>query len=85
MEKPLQLFSDEYLEECRKLTPDQIVRFLDQYRYVAQAGKKSKTKLISIKIPEELLGAFKFKAQMQRRPYQSIIKELMIDWIQSSV
>lgn len=81
MNKPLQTFSDEYLEYCRQLTPDQIVTFLDQFRYVAFAGHKSKSKLISIKVPEDLLQTFKMRARMEGRPYQAVIKGLMQDWL----
>lgn len=81
MEKALQMFSDEYLERCRELTPEQIVTFLDQFRQIVGIPQKSKSKLISIKVPEDLLKAFKTKAQLEKRPYQSIIKELMHEWI----
>jgi hypothetical protein len=30
--KPVQYFSDEYLEECKKMTPFQIIEFLENYR-----------------------------------------------------
>lgn len=30
--RPVQYFSDAYLERCRQLTPAQIVRFLDEFR-----------------------------------------------------
>lgn len=82
-EKPLQYFSDEYLEHCRKLTPQQILTFLDQFRTIAYAGRKTKSKLISMKVPEDLLGAFKFQAQLEGRPYQTLIKELMVDWLKN--
>lgn len=82
MDKALQIFTDEYLDRCRGLTPDQIVNFLDQFRYVAHAGKRDKkSKLISIKVPDDLLEAFKMKARLQGRPYQSVIKELMRRWL----
>jgi predicted DNA binding CopG/RHH family protein len=80
-EKPIQYFDAEYLERCRDLTPDQIAIFLDQFRQLAFASIKSSSKLISIKVPEHLLEAFKFKAKLEGRPYQSIIKELMRQWI----
>jgi len=79
--KPLQIFSDEYLEQCKKLTSNQIVEFLDQFRIIANAGYKSQSKLISIKIPLELLEAFKFKAKLQNRAYQTVIKDLMQLWL----
>jgi predicted DNA binding CopG/RHH family protein len=84
MSKPLQYFSDEYLERCRELTPEQIVNFLEQFRHIAYAGQKSTSKLISLKVPEDLLEAFKFKASLEGRPYQSIIKELMREWLSLS-
>jgi hypothetical protein len=31
-ERPLQRFSDAYLERCRELSPEDIVRFLDDFR-----------------------------------------------------
>ena len=80
-ERPVQYFTDEYLERCRSLSPLEILTFLDQFRTVAYAGKKQKSKLISMKVPEDLLGAFKFKARMQGRPYQAVIKDLMTDWL----
>ncbi len=80
-EKPLQTFSDEYLERCKDLTPEQIIEFLDQYRLIAFSGRKTKSKLISIKVPEDLLGAFKFKARLMGKPYQALIKELMQEWL----
>lgn len=79
--KALQTFSDEYLEYCRNLSPDQIVRFLDQFRLIARAGSKSRSKLISIKVPEALLESFRFKAQTMGKPYQTLIKELMSEWV----
>ena len=38
--RPVQYFSDEYLERCRKLSPADIVRFLDDFRrlYGANCG-----------------------------------------------
>ncbi len=81
MTKPIQYFSEDYLEYCRSLTPESIVEFLDQYREIAQAGSRSPSKLISIKVPENLLCAFKFKAKTKGQPYQSVIKELMRQWL----
>ncbi|MES2504726.1 MAG: CopG family antitoxin [Myxococcota bacterium] len=81
-ERPLQYFSDEYIERAKDLTPAQIVEFLDQFREVMNAGQPSKSKLISMKVPENLLNAFKTKAKLEGRPYQSVIKQLMKAWLQ---
>lgn len=80
-QKALQTFSDDYLEYCRRLNPDQIIAFLDQFRMVAFAGQKSSSKLISMKIPVPLLESFRFKATSQGKCYQTVIKELMTDWL----
>ena len=82
MIKSVQYFSDEYLEECKKLTPEQIVKFLDDFRLIYyDAQKDTKSTLISMKVPNHLLSAFKTYAKLHKRPYQAIIKELMTDWL----
>ena len=40
--RAVQLFSDAYLERCRQLSPDDIVRFLEEFRHnfvAAQAAR----------------------------------------------
>ena len=32
--RPVQRFSDEYLERCRELSPEDIVQFLEEFRIV---------------------------------------------------
>jgi len=81
MNRPLQYFSDEYLEHCRKLTPDEVVRFLDDYSKIVASSEKSESQLISIKIPKNLLNVFKLKAQQDGKPYQSQIKQLMRNYV----
>lgn len=81
--KALQTFSPEYLERCQQMTPQEIANFLDQFRQVhgGKSPAKAKSKLISIKIPEDLLQAFRTKAELQGTPYQTQIKKLMRDWL----
>lgn len=79
--KALQQFSPEYLERCRELTPDQIVRFLDEFRRM-HGKSQSRSKLISMKVPEDLLSAFKMRARLNGTPYQSQIKKLMVQWLE---
>lgn len=83
MNRPVQYFSDDYLEYCRQLTPDQIIEFLEHFREVAHGSGRSSSKLISIKIPENLLSTFKFKARSKGQRYQSVIKDLMRKWLLS--
>ncbi len=81
--KALQLFSDEYLQQCRNLTPDQVVRFLDDFRRL-HGKRPARSKLISLKVPEDLLNTFKAKAKMINMPYQTQIKALMREWVLDS-
>jgi uncharacterized protein (DUF4415 family) len=78
--RPIQYFSDEYLERCRGMTPDQVIRFLDDFRRL-HGGSPRQSKLISIKVPEDLLEAFRHKARLSDTRYQTQIKKLMKDWV----
>jgi len=78
--KAVQYFSDEYLERCRSMTVEQILHFLDDFRSL-HGGCPVKSKLISIKVPEDLLNSFKAKAGMAGTPYQTQIKSLMKAWL----
>ena len=81
--KAVQFFSDEYLAQCVEMTPDDIAKFLDEFRIIhgAKISGEKKSKLISIKIPVSLLAAFKTKAALQNERYQTKIKQLMTDWV----
>lgn len=78
--KTVQYFSEDYLERCSKMSCDEIVSFLDDYRRL-HARQSTKSKLISIKVPEDLLGAFKAKSKIAGIPYQTQIKKLMNVWL----
>ncbi len=78
--KAVQYFSDDYLERCRGMTVEEILRFLDDFRRL-HGSSPAKSKLISIKVPEDLLNAFKAKAGMDNIPYQTQIKVLMKAWL----
>lgn len=78
--KALQRFTDEYLESCREMTADQIVRFLDDFRRLHGAAP-APSKLISMKVPTDLLRAFKTKAALADTRYQTQIKKLMKAWV----
>ncbi|MBI4468967.1 MAG: hypothetical protein HY650_06575 [Acidobacteria bacterium] len=84
--KPVQYFSSEYLEHCRSMRPEQIVRFLEDFRTLVDSRTRAfKSRLISLKVPEPLLEAFKVKARLNSIPYQTQIKRLMSQWLQASV
>lgn len=71
----VQEFSPEYLARCQKMSPEEILSFLDQFRRIHGNSviQKSKSKLISMKVPEDLLQAFKTKAELEGMRYQSQI------------
>ncbi len=77
--KPVQYFSDDYLTQCRTATPKQVLTFLEDYRLMQSPDDKSK--LISIKIPESLLAAFRTQCDLNGFKYQTQIKQLMLDWL----
>lgn len=83
--KAVQKFSPEYLEQCKNMKPEQIVKFLDDFRKIHAdrniSISKSKTRLISMKVEEDLLSAFKARCQLLSIPYQTQIKKLMRKWI----
>ena len=82
--RPVQYFSPEYLERCRELTPEQVVAFLDDFRTLhAAATMPRKSRLISLRLPEPLLAAFRTRASLAGVPYQTQIKRLMSAWLES--
>lgn len=84
--KGVQYFTDDYLESCKAMKPEQIVQFLDDFRklHAHVNVKPEKSKLISIKVPEDLLRHFKAKANLNGVAYQTQIKKLMMDWLTST-
>ena len=79
--KTLQKFSDAYLARCAAMKPDEVIRFLEDFRRI-HSPRKSQSKLISMKVPEDLLEVFKTKAKLSKIPYQTQIKQLMKDWVE---
>ncbi len=65
------------------MSHDDIVRFLDDFRRV-HGNVRSKSRLISMKVPEDLLAAFRAKARLNNIAYQTQIKKLMIAWLKDS-
>jgi len=76
----VQYFTDDYLEQCRGMTADQVIRFLEDFRQL-HAQRPSRSRLISLKVPEDLLQAFRQKAKLAGVPYQTQIKRLMREWV----
>lgn len=79
--RPVQHFSDEALAQGRRMSPDQVLRFLDDFRRLHAAPRALSSRLISLRVPEDLLTAFKARADMEGIAYQTQIKRLMRDWL----
>lgn len=82
--RPVQLASKSQLlnQDLDDVTP--IVQFLEDFRAMVDPRVQNKSILISIKVPEPLLAAFKFKASQKNIPYQTMIKTLMTQWLKET-
>lgn len=53
--RPVHFFTAEYLEQCRQMTPDQIIRFVDDFRRLHGGATRrdapAKSRLISLEVP----------------------------------
>jgi predicted DNA binding CopG/RHH family protein len=76
MKKALQKFTPEYLEQCKKMSPKEILEFIENFRNLI-LSQPSKTKLISLKVEEDLLENFRKKCELSGVKYQTQIKKLM--------
>jgi predicted DNA binding CopG/RHH family protein len=79
--KPIQFFTDDYLEISRKSSPTQIATFLDDYRTLHAAAElrvdRGPTKLISIRLPVKILSELKALSKVKQVPYQTLMKQLI--------
>jgi predicted DNA binding CopG/RHH family protein len=83
MQRSVQKFSDEYLQRCRELSAEEIVRFPEDFRRLRGAAT-ARSRLISLKAPEPLLATFRAKARLHGVPYQTQIKNLMQAWLEDT-
>ena len=81
--RPVQSFTSEYLNQCKKMSTGEILEFLESFRLLHTGSQaETKSRLISMKIPEAMLVAFKTKARLLGVPYQTQIKSLMKRWLE---
>jgi uncharacterized protein (DUF4415 family) len=78
--RPVQYFSAEYLERCKAMRPDEIAAYLEGFRLL-HGGGRSASRLISLRVPEDLLETFKRRCRLEGVRYQTQIKRLMKDWL----
>lgn len=69
-------------EKLRQLSPSQAADFLEDYRQLIH-GQGEGSKLISLRVPESLLRAFRSKAESTGSKYQRQILSLMRAWIET--
>ena len=84
MIRPVQYFSDEYIERCKDLSTEEILQFIDDFQKLHTQNhpiKKEKSKLISLKVEPYLLNTFKLQCETQGLKYQTQIKQLMKEWL----
>lgn len=80
----VQHFTREQLLHGRTMKPEQIVRFLDDFRRLhggLEARQPQTSTLISLRVPDDLLRLFKARAAAQGQRYQAQIKALMEAWV----
>ena len=79
--RPVQKFTREYLAQCESVSTEETLEFLEDFRKLHAEIRPAKSRLISLKVPEDLLNAFRLKARIKGVPYQTQIKRLMLAWI----
>lgn len=65
------------------MTPDEIVKFLDDFRSL-HGNKPQPSKLISLKVPVPLLNTFRIQSEQHGLKYQTHIKTLMKNWLHTN-
>jgi uncharacterized protein (DUF4415 family) len=80
--RPVQRFSSEYLEHARRIRKEEVLEYLDNFRLLHAQGQPSR--LISMKVPEPLLAAFRARCRADGVRYQTRIKQLMRSWVDGS-
>lgn len=80
--KPIQYFSDEQLAHGRRMKPEQILQFLEDFRvlHAGRAASGGRSTPISLRVPQPLLRLFRARAAAAGVPYQTQIKRLMEEW-----
>ena len=78
--RPVQHFSDEYLESCKAMKPAEVLEFLESFRRL-HGDEASGSRLVSIKMPRDLLEAFRSRCELAGVRYQTQIKRLMREWL----
>lgn len=79
--KTVQYMTEAQIEAGLKMTIRERLQFLEDFKSLGYSAKPSKSKLISIKVPEDLLRMFRQKCELEDIAYQTQIKKLMSEWV----
>jgi predicted DNA binding CopG/RHH family protein len=79
--KAVQKLSREQIKWGMSLSIEERLQFVENFMQLAHNTSDAKSKLISIKIPEDFLNLFKSKCASKNLTYQTQIKELMKKWV----
>ena len=74
-----QLLDSDDVHFSSKPSPEQILEFLENFRLLQIASKPGDSTLISVRIPKQLLAAFKAQAEFEGKKYQTKLKELIFE------
>jgi predicted DNA binding CopG/RHH family protein len=69
-------------DEAASMSADDIAQFMEEFRRLG--GSRVRSRLISMKVPEPLLAAFKLRCRAEGERYQTKIKQLMHAWIEEA-
>lgn len=62
------------------LTPEQAVEFLENFRLM-QAGQDKPAIMISIRVPENILDAYRVLAASEGRAYQTLMNQALREFL----
>jgi predicted DNA binding CopG/RHH family protein len=86
---PIRRFSKEYLERSQRMSPLEILEFLENYRDLYAEAQEEQTKAqneeneeeeIRIRLPKKLLSVFRTQAYLAGVTEQAQIQRLIRDW-----
>ncbi len=84
MKNTIQYFSDEALRRGKRLSTEEIIVFVENFRILlAETKEPDKSILISLKVPSRLLSTFRLVANAEGKKYQTKLKELMKEYIRN--
>ena len=79
--KTVQKMSRAQIEAGLKMKIEDRLKFVEEFMKLAHFAGVHRSKLISLKVPEDLLKVFRHKCEIEGVLYQSKIKSLMSAWV----